>query len=652
MVNEKMNFTTISLALLWLAIATSCQTFECSQNLSNESLTCQMKTLQSGFDSSQLALAKILAIHCSDQLIFESHLTSEHFGKLPNVEELSITSCKIRHVPAKAFFGLANLKKLSLQSHSAISMDIDVESLKKVNSLEEVNFSDNNIWSIPSGMMCELLSMKLLNMSNNHLMEASDLGLSTCRIPLLQLDLSGNFISSLNKDDLSPMPSLEILDLSHNQINSVFDDTFLTVLHLKQVDLSNNQLSALPANLFNRSLSLEVLYLQNNSLISLDPNLLIGLTNLQVLNLSANSLTSHQLSRETFSSLASLHTLDLSFNQLSKIGTDVFSSLTSLQFLFLQNNLIQKTDGNAFANQLQLKTIELSHNKMSSIPDKLFSQLGNLLSLKMDENLVEDLNNVTFKCTNVLELSLSANLLTSVPDFIKNCHSITTIDLSNNKIIDIANGSFTDLANLEQVNLSQNKLERLENNSFSSVNTTSNIQMINLSKNKLSTIDQAAFKGLDNLTVLSLNENLLDDLNGILSHLATLEWLNVSSNKVEWFDLAFLPNSMTVLDLSSNMIADLSNFYNLQNFRLRVLDASNNLIGRIGPECFPDGLVHVRLDANKISEIDPDSISHLENLESFDLRLNKIEHLAFDALTSSYNNLKGKLTVNIVAVIF
>ena len=644
-----MNIAKLTLALLCLAICAKCQSFECSENQSNESLTCQMKTLQSGFDSSQLARAKQIAIHCSDQLIFESHLTSEHFGKLPKLEELSITSCKIRHVPAKAFFGLANLKRLSLQSHSAISMDIDVESFKKVNNLEEVNFSNNNIWSLPSGMMCELLSMKLLNLSTNHLMGASDLGLSTCRIPLLHLDLSRNFISSLNKEDLSPMPSLELLNLSNNQINSVFEDTFVSVLKLKQVDLSNNQLSALPANLFNRSLSLETLHLQNNSLTSLDPNLLIGLTNLQVLNLSSNSLTSHQLSRETFSSLASLHTLDLSFNQLSKIVTEVFSSLTSLQFLFLQNNLIQKMDATAFANQLQLKSIDLSQNQISSIADKLFSQLGNLLSLKMEENLIEDLSNVTFKCANVLEMSLKGNLLTRVPAFIKNCHSIATVDLSNNKIVEIANGSFAELDNLNQLNLSQNKLERLNNYSFASLNTTSTIQLLDLSKNNLSVIDQSAFKGLDNLTVLSLNENLLDDLNGILSHLATLQWLNVSSNKVEWFDLAFLPNSMTVLDLSQNMIPDLSNFYNLQNFGLEVLDASHNLVARIGPESFPQSLVHIRLDGNKISEIDPNSVSHLENLETLDLRFNKIEHLASDALTTSYNNDNSKWIVKILS---
>jgi hypothetical protein len=37
----------------------------------------------------------------------------------------------------------------------------------------------------------------------------------------------------------------------------------------------------------------------------------------------------------------------------------------------------------------------------------------------------------------------------------------------------------------------------------------------------------------------------LADLNGILSHLGHLELLNVSANKVEWFDFAFLPNSLT-----------------------------------------------------------------------------------------------------------
>jgi Leucine-rich repeat (LRR) protein len=97
------------------------------------------------------------------------------------------------------------------------------------------------------------------------------------------------------------------------------------------------------------------------------------------------------------------------------------------------------------------------------------------------------------------------------------------------------------------------------------------------------------------------------------------------------------------------MITDLSNFYSLKNFRLQVLEASNNRVARLNPESFPESLVHVLLDGNQISEIEPDSISHLEHLQSVDLRFNKIQHLTSDALTTSYKNVNGKKSLVIIS---
>jgi Leucine-rich repeat (LRR) protein len=416
------------------------------------------------------------------------------------------------------------------------------------------------------------------------------------------------------------------------------------VQNLKEVDLSSNQLSSLPSNVFNVSLNLAKLSLQNNSLTAIAPDIFSGLTNLKFLNLSQNAISSHHLSRETFSSLASLKTLDLSYNQLSKLGDDILHSLTSLQTLFLHNNLIHKIDGNAFANQVQLKAIDLSRNKMSKIEIQLFASLGNLVSLKMEENELKELNNLTVKCNNVLDLTFRSNLLSSVPSFIKNCHSLQFADLSNNRISEIQNETFSELVYLIDLDLSGNQLIRLENQTFWSTsvsNSSSNLQNLKLSNNRLASIDQAAFGGLESLKVLNLNENYLDDLNGIFSHLSNLEFLNVSSNKVEWFDFAFLPNSLTWFDISNNLVVDLSNFYSLTNFRLRFLEASNNLVARVGPDSFPESLVHVRLGNNRISELDPNSFANLDNLKSVDLRMNKIEHLASDALTTSYKNVHG-----------
>ena len=164
----------------------------------SNTLQCSLRTLQSSIDASdrEVDSAQILKLKCSDMFFHESQLKSEHFGTLPNLEHLTIDFCKIRHVPARAFAGLANLKSLSLQSHNAdwssILMDIDIDSFKRLFALQDLILANNNLWSLPPSMMCGLNNLRVLNMSANHLLEASNLGLSSgsssCQVSITELD--------------------------------------------------------------------------------------------------------------------------------------------------------------------------------------------------------------------------------------------------------------------------------------------------------------------------------------------------------------------------------------------------------------------------------------------------------------------------------
>jgi hypothetical protein len=112
--------------------------------------------------------------------------------------------------------------------------------------------------------------------------------------------------------------------------------------------------------------------------------------------------------------------------------------------------------------------------------------------------------------------------------------------------------------------------------------------------------------------------------------------------QVEWFDYAFLPSSLTWLDISSNLVTELSNFYGLSGFRLQVLEAGDNRVSRIGPGSFLDGLFHIRLDRNRLEDVDLNTFSGLDNLQSVDLRFNRLQHLSSEALFTSYKNVHGE----------
>ncbi len=56
-----------------------------------------------------------------------------------------------------------------------------------------------------------------------------------------------------------------------------------------------------------------------------------------------------------------------------------------------------------------------------------------------------------------------------------------------------------------------------------------------------------------------------------------LRHLNLSANRLHWFDYAFVPNSLSHLDLHDNLIDSVENYYSLkEGFQLQYLDASQN----------------------------------------------------------------------------
>ncbi len=110
---------------------------------------------------------------------------------------------------------------------------------------------------------------------------------------------------------------------------------------------------------------------------------------------------------------------------------------------------------------------------------------------------------------------------------------------------------------------------------FSGVPT---LQVLNLAHNNLGPrLNQTVFNPLKELRMLRLDNNRLEDMNGLLTAQSELRWLNMSANRLQWFDYAFVPKSLRWLDLHDNEIEELGNYYSLKDgFRLQTLDASRN----------------------------------------------------------------------------
>ncbi|XP_020287800.1 leucine-rich repeat-containing protein 4B-like [Pseudomyrmex gracilis] len=144
------------------------------------------------------------------------------------------------------------------------------------------------------------------------------------------------------------------------------------------------------------------------------------------------------------------------------------------------------------------QVLDTSRNNIRHLPSKIFVRvrLTNLQRLYLRECRIDQIDSEALAgLTNLVELDLSGNLLTTVPS-----------------------SSFTNTPFLRELLLNHNPLERIRSHAFES---TPNLVKLDLSHTQLVEIESKGFRGLELLESLKLNNNKLTIL-----HPGTFEPLN------------------------------------------------------------------------------------------------------------------------------
>ncbi|XP_060524638.1 toll-like receptor Tollo [Cylas formicarius] len=632
------------------------QPLQDGENVEEPVLYCQIRTINAAeslignLTQSHADRVTILVLECNDALFFESTLETRQgafLASLKKLKDLRIENCKVRHIPAAAMSSLRHLRRFSLRSHnsewSAMALELHPESFRGMSEIRSLDLADNNIWNTPQELFCPLYSLTRLNLTKNKLQDISTLGLSdwgkgplapgrACVNGLEVLDLSDNDIISLPDNGFSALRSLESLFLQENAISTLADRAFVGLNALRTVNLSSNCLVALPPELFQSSRDLTHLYLHNNSLSVLAPGLLEGLDQLRVLDLSNNELTSRWVNRDTFSGLVRLVILNLSNNQLSRIDGNLFHDLYTLQMLNLEHNIITTIAEGAFQELKNLHGLTLSHNKIVRIESYHFGGMYALNQLLIDSNEIEYIHPKAFEnVTNLQDLGLNGNLLGGVPAGIGQLRFLKTLDLGKNHIESVTNASFEGLDLLYGLRLVDNHIVNISRDTFS---TLPLLQVLNLASNRIRYVEQSAFSSNPTLKAIRLDSNELGDISGVFTNLQSLVWLNVSANRLHWFDFSHLPVSLEWLDMHSNKIPELGNYYDMTNMlSIKMLDVSFNLITRLDGNSVPDSVETLYLQNNILTELAPNTFINKNRLEKVVLYGNKIKYLDLAALS-------------------
>ena len=285
------------------------------------------------------------------------------------------------------------------------------------------------------------------------------------------LDLSGNELTTIPDDRFDKL-EVAMADLSKNKISSISDNAFRGITKLEVLDLSQNQLEDLNEAAFEPIKSTLILKLNHNKLSAMDNaklgNLLTKLNSLKTLALRHNQL----VNLPNLSKMNKLEELLLANNQIEAL-TDGNEQLlpNSLIDLGLESNRIKEINENSLANLKNLKYLNLESNQISFIHDNAFAHLTRLATVNLAKNYLKQIpSRLIFTLVNLERLDLSAQnqMIKEIEDFAfdrqSNAQPIKKIDLSKNRIARIDNKAFCSrnrshpYVNIKELDLASNSL--------------------------------------------------------------------------------------------------------------------------------------------------------------------------------------------------
>ncbi|KAM7397596.1 hypothetical protein PAMA_005754 [Pampus argenteus] len=381
-------------------------------SLNSNSIT---KIAQNTFTGS-LSLRKI-SLH--NNVILE--IEDGAFDPLDHLTELDLSKNSITCITD---FNLYNLKVLNLSRNSIEFFQSAISDFKS--ELTHLDLSQNKMPYFP--LLPKHNILEYLDISRNQLQSINVTGTNSnivvTNYHLRYLDMSYNQLKSIPETFFCFMVSLEVLNVSNNCIGS-FSITHEGILKaMRIINLSYNSLQSLTFG-ENTLQLLEELNLQGNNLNTLDHQTFQRLPSIKRLQLQQNNLKICPTEEKPSVT---------DHNHQAASGCVSFSSVPNLQFLNLSANKLETLPANAFANT-PLRLLDLSLNPgLEMDKDSLLSVEHSLVHLLLSNNNIYKLNTDLSSLRSLKYVDLSINQLTILPKWHKDS-SIESLNLQNNSLV-------------------------------------------------------------------------------------------------------------------------------------------------------------------------------------------------------------------------
>ncbi|XP_062029178.1 receptor-like protein EIX2 isoform X1 [Rosa rugosa] len=391
---------------------------------------------------------------------FSINLSSDWNPPFQLTDGLGMSSCKVGPAFPKWILTQTNLTELDL-SNAGLSGSLPIQ-----------------VWDLFSGLDYLYLSMNQIHGKLPNLSSTS----------LLSLSLSSNLFSGA-LPSFSPM--LQSLYLSNNTFSGPLSSLCATQApNLQYLDISKNLLSGELPNCWMQYQELQALDLGKNKLSGKIPSSLGNLQRIQVLRLHDNNFSGELPS---FENCTELRVVDLGNNNLSgKIPTWIGQSLPKLVILRLRSNEFNGIIPFSLCSLAGIHVLDLSHNNISGGLPHCFNNITALAQDYIDipVNLILELVwkgiEIEFgeNLAGMRSIDMSRNcLMGEIPQSIANMIELKSLNLSTNYLTGKLPENFGNMKMLESLDLSRNQISGKIPTSFASL---SFLSVLDLSHNKLS----------------------------------------------------------------------------------------------------------------------------------------------------------------------
>lgn len=201
-------------------------------------------------------------------------------------------------------------------------------------------------------------------------------------------------------------------------------------------------------------------------------------------------------------------------------------------------------------------SLNLATNEITEITNTDFAGLTNLQVLRLSQNKISEFGDKALQGIQLLELDLSSNQLTNIPNLCVSKSSLQILELSCNSIVQVEVGISNNMSELLMLNLECNEITEINNTDFAGL---TKLEVLKLSKNKISIFGDEALYGI-RLIELHLFSNQLSNIPNLGDSKPSLQKLILTNNQITVIEVGVLNNmpELLQLNLANNFMIDVT----------------------------------------------------------------------------------------------